>query len=260
MSRWLLASRRATRRLSPLEPADRVALHRTLAGLARDVGLRDVHQTRVDRQAAAPYVTGLFRARLVLPFDWRHWPADTLNHALGHELTHLRRGDLRAEALWMSLVLVYWFHPLVHIARWRAHEAREMCCDMDAAGRLGPAYRLTLLRMLAAYFDEPFAAAATPGRHGWHPAIARLRALERWPVPARGRRRMAMAMLVAGLVILPAKVAVVDRADAAVTVDRLIDPASRQALGLGSLHLRYALMGAGVAGPPVGAPARTEDK
>jgi bla regulator protein blaR1 len=242
LTRWRGQGLRARRRLLDASE-DAGELSARLATVASRVGLRRVPAVRRDPHSHTPYVTGVWSPRLVLPADWREWPGDTLDHALAHELRHIARRDLRAEALWMLIACAYWFHPLVHAARRRAHEAREMCCDADVALRLGPGYRRTLLQVLASAAGEATPALATPSGHAWHPAIARLHALDRWPSPAPRRARLAGAALLAAaaFIVLPAHLSVVPRA-APVTVEELLDPAARQERGMGSLHLRYALL------------------
>ena len=252
LARWTWQTRSAARRLECLDPEahpDAAGLLADVQGIVMRVGLRRVPAVRVDPAADSPYVTGFRTPRLVLPAAWREWPEVALDHALAHELTHIARRDLVAEAVWMLIVCVYWFHPLAHLARRRAHEAREMCCDADAAARVGPGYRLTLLHVLAASAGEIIPARAVPSAHAWHPAIARLHALDRWPRPATRRHRAAGAALVlaAGLVVLPAHLSVAPHV-APLDAETLLDPATRQELGLGSLHLRYALLAAQRAG------------
>jgi beta-lactamase regulating signal transducer with metallopeptidase domain len=248
-ARWTCATLRARRRQRPLAFGRDDALEQDcrLNAIARRVGLRRVPAVYIDKATGSLYVTGLLQPRLVLPPDWQRWPAHMLDHALAHELRHIARRDLWAEALWMLLALIYWFHPLAHAARRRAHESREMCCDADLAARLGPAYRATLLRIVASTFGAMAAAAAAPGRHAWHPAIARLHALDRWPAPATRRHRLAagLALAALALLLLPSHVAMARTEPAGVAVEALLDPVTRQELGMGSLHLRYAVMAAG---------------
>lgn len=238
----------AGRRMQVFDPApdsEARGLVDDLRTTADRIGVRHLPAICVDPGAPFPSVTGLWTPRLVLPGNWRAWPAVTLEHALAHELTHIARRDLQAEAVWILISCVYWFHPLAHAARRRAHEAREMCCDADARARLGPGYRFTLLRVLAAAAGETDYPHRAPGAHAWHPVIARLHALDRWPRPPGRRHRLALAALVpaAAVVILPAHLTLAPR-PAPIAVEKLLDAAARQELGLGSLHLRYALRAA----------------
>jgi beta-lactamase regulating signal transducer with metallopeptidase domain len=243
LTRWRVQAIEIRRRL--LDPDDDGELAARVHSVARRVGLVRVPNVRLDRHSPTPYVTGLWRPRLVLPVDWRCWPDVTLDHALAHELRHLARHDLRAEALWMLIACAYWFHPLVHAARRRAHEAREMCCDADVARRLGPGYRVTLLQVLASAAGESAPALAGAARHAWHPAIARLHALDRWPAPTPRPARVAGAALLAAaaFAVLPSHVSVIAPV-APPSLEAILDPATRQERGLGSLHLRYTLLAA----------------
>ncbi len=58
-------------------------------------------------------------------------------HALLHELAHVRRGDLILAAFFGLLRAIYFFHPLVHLAERRLAGLRELCCDRFVARRLG---------------------------------------------------------------------------------------------------------------------------
>lgn len=230
-------SRAAAARLRPASSAERSAAA-TLAGRAgRSVSAWPA--LFVSAEARSPYVTGVWRPRLVLPSGWHGWPAERLTHAIEHELAHVRRRDLVVEACWTAAAVAYWFHPLVWLCRRRAHEAREACVDAQVAAACGPSYRQTLLEMAAAWHGLGPDRGA-PVRHGWGPIVARLKVLDRWPArpsPAH-RLRSALALLAAAWLILPTHAA---RAPG-IPIDVLTDPASRQEAGLGSLHVRYELL------------------
>ena len=200
-------------------------------------------QTPGDRRHREHTVlTGLWRPRLVLPANWAAWPVTLLKHAVGHELTHLRRRDLWVEALWLGVAVVYWFHPLVHLARRRAHDARELCCDADAAHLIGDAYRASLLELIAVRAGLHASRSLLVPRHGWHPDVGRLKALDRWPSPPSRRARAGAATILAGaaFAIVPTYVSSGSRHSA--DLMWIVDPLVRQESGLGSLHVRYELM------------------
>ena len=60
-----------------------------------------------------------------------------LEHALLHEFAHVKRRDPLINAACFALHLVYWFHPLVWIARCRLSTLREVACDARAAAASG---------------------------------------------------------------------------------------------------------------------------
>jgi hypothetical protein len=199
-----------------------------------------VPQVRLDAAADSPYVVGIRRPTLVVPREWRRWPSAMLRHVIGHELMHIRRRDLWAAFVWRCATTIYWFHPLVHVARRRAYDAREMCCDADTARAFGPAYRISLLRVFAEMLGHR--TSTVPAGHGWGAVVHRAHALDRWGRPrARGRRFVTVGLLaLAAIVIVPSHGAT--RPAIGIVVEDLVDPQTRQELGLGSMHLRYLLM------------------
>jgi len=84
----------------------------------------------VSDEAASPMLCGFFRPAVVLP------PNDLddarMNAALGHELIHLRRGDLWIKLLVSAALSIHWFNPLVHIMNRYAAQDIEFSCDEEA--------------------------------------------------------------------------------------------------------------------------------
>ena len=133
-----------------------------LAGCAERLGLRRIPRVIVVRQLATPAVFGVFRPVLLMPKGYlsRLSRRDT-EHMLLHELAHIRRGDLHAHGLYMLLQIVYWYNPLLWLARRQLHHLRELSCDATVANLLREqtsAYRQTLLetaRRFLAHSTEP---------------------------------------------------------------------------------------------------------
>jgi hypothetical protein len=111
---------------------------------------------------ALPAIMGLLRPTLLLPRGWlARQPTRRDEHALLHELAHLKRRDLWYDELWALLRAALWFHPLAWIAVERLHALSELQCDQAVARALGseaPSYRETLV--LAA---RPLLARPAPG-------------------------------------------------------------------------------------------------
>jgi hypothetical protein len=147
---------------------------------------------------SGPAVFGVLRPTVVLPralalaFD-----DGEIGHVLLHEFAHVKRRDLLAQLLFGALNVLYWFHPLAWVARRRAYAARELACDATVARVVGSAaaYRRTLLR---AALLSASAGAGAAGLGG--PFLARIRALDREPTPARAWRRLAACALAVLLV------------------------------------------------------------
>lgn len=86
---------------------------------------------------------------IVLPQSW--WLATTepeRRAVLMHELVHARRGDAWVRLLQWLASVVFWWHPLVWIARRELHVLEEQCCDAEVLDRLpgvGRAYATALI-------------------------------------------------------------------------------------------------------------------
>ena len=71
-----------------------------------DVSLEESDSVRV------PLTTGSKRMRVILPANWREWPAANIRAVLAHELEHARRRDPLIALLAAVNKCVFWFHPL----------------------------------------------------------------------------------------------------------------------------------------------------
>jgi bla regulator protein BlaR1 len=176
---------------------------------------------------SSPAAYGWLRARVVLPAALaREASGKELEHVFLHELAHVARGDLFVQGVFGALNLVFWFHPLIWMARRRAQAVRELCCDATVASVLReetPAYRATLLRAASRLLAP---VRPTPGLAGFlgGPAhiIARLKWLERgeWVLSRRKRVANALVVTLLALTVVPlAQAAVVDPAIAALEAD-----------------------------------------
>ena len=72
---------------------------------------------------------GVVRPKVLLPADALDWPDDRIRIVLGHELAHIRRSDWLVQMAAELLRAVYWFNPLVWIARRRLRLESEQACD-----------------------------------------------------------------------------------------------------------------------------------
>ena len=136
-ARWLLAqhrTRRLVRRARPLgDPRARLVLRRIL----RQAGLQDSLRVAQSDEVGAPAVSGLWRPTLLLPPELaEHLNDRALAWSVHHELAHLRRHDLWVASLQRLLVVLWWFHPFVHLANRVAGELRECACDEAALARM----------------------------------------------------------------------------------------------------------------------------
>jgi beta-lactamase regulating signal transducer with metallopeptidase domain/thiol-disulfide isomerase/thioredoxin len=123
----LLVTRHAVRRSTPI--------------VARlDPRLKDVFDAgrslhlRESADISVPLTTGVLRTQILLPADWKTWPAEKLQSVLVHEFTHVRRRDCWTALAAEVTASLYWFHPLAWWLRRRLAVLAEDCCD-DAAIR-----------------------------------------------------------------------------------------------------------------------------
>ncbi len=113
-----------------------------------------------------PVPVGFFRARILLPRDWRSWDAVKLRAVLAHERAHIRRGDWLVRVASHVNVCIFWFHPLAWwLERELARLAEEACDDVALSGLNREEYAATLVDIaraaaagsrvlkLASYFD-----------------------------------------------------------------------------------------------------------
>lgn len=87
---------------------------------------------------SGPMTFGVWRPTIVVPIDAGTWPESDLIQALIHELEHIRRADWATQCVARVLCAVYWFHPLVWMARRRLVLEAERACD-DAVLRCAEA-------------------------------------------------------------------------------------------------------------------------
>jgi beta-lactamase regulating signal transducer with metallopeptidase domain len=170
----LIAARRLRREWRQAEPAPAEVMDACMSA-ARKVGLARVPPVRLLPGISTPFVFGVMSPGILLPADIR---PDEVEHALLHELSHVRRGDLVLAGLVGLVRTLYWFHPFVHAAAGRLTDLRELCCDRSVARRLGAAttqYRRTLLSFAARRHHEALAALPMTGGSS---LLIRLRALE----------------------------------------------------------------------------------
>jgi beta-lactamase regulating signal transducer with metallopeptidase domain len=143
---WLLSGISVSR---GSRPAPEAWVHEARI-IARRIGLRrDVAVRRLNRDAS-PHVAGWFRSVVMMPPSAASWTAEARQAALVHELTHIKRGDRRTQAIAQIASAVYWFNPLVWHASAALARERERACD-DEVLRLGarPSEYATLLLDIA---------------------------------------------------------------------------------------------------------------
>ena len=77
-------------------------------------------------QIGAPFVLGIVRPRIYLPFAMQ---AQDMTHVIAHEQAHLRRKDHLWKPLGFLLLTLHWFNPLIWLAYVLLCRDIELACD-----------------------------------------------------------------------------------------------------------------------------------
>jgi beta-lactamase regulating signal transducer with metallopeptidase domain len=225
----LVHHRRVRARLLAADLGASASLRERVERLVRRLGLRRAPRIVVAEALRSPALLGCARPLLLLPASLAE---RELDHALLHELSHLKRRDPWSAAASFGVVALWWFHPLAWFAARRCAALRELCCDDDVARLLGSdaaAYRATLLahgrRLLGADGRRRIDRPRLAGPIGFFAApsllVARLEQLSRLrvrrPRLERGATFAAAALVAA--VAWPAVAADRGRAAPPITID-----------------------------------------
>ncbi|WP_157665111.1 M56 family metallopeptidase [Mariniblastus fucicola] len=117
------------RRQSVVEATD---IESQVQTLAKQLGLRRKVRIKVVDAEFGPAAIGLLRPTIVLPQSIvADKTAEQLEPVLGHELVHLRRGDIYWSVLQTLACSLMWFHPLVWLASRNVTRESEKCCDEE---------------------------------------------------------------------------------------------------------------------------------
>jgi len=85
----------------------------------------------------SPFVTGLFRHRIILPKSWTSWPDDHRNAVIAHELAHIRQYDYIVNIMQVLAQAVNFFNPLAWILNKKLSQYSEWSCDDHAVRNRG---------------------------------------------------------------------------------------------------------------------------
>ncbi|MGM0631595.1 MAG: TonB family protein [Pseudomonadota bacterium] len=142
-----LACIRLRRMRRTATPVEKVELHRELATVKARLGMdRDV-VLATSADIDSPVSFGCRPAHVLLPPRSDEWSPDVLTDVLLHELCHIRRHDWLMLMASHVLCALYWFNPLVWLARRHLLARTENRCDRDVlfSGRDHVTYAESLL-------------------------------------------------------------------------------------------------------------------
>ena len=94
-----------------------------------ELGIRRNVTLLLSDRRLVPMQWGTWRPILLLPDSAHEWSPDRLRAVFLHELAHVRRNDCLVRMLVHLLCAVYWFNPLMWIARRRLQVESEAACD-----------------------------------------------------------------------------------------------------------------------------------
>lgn len=193
--------RRATGRDEYLAPR--------VAELAHSVGLTIPPKTIVVDGIVSPMLFGLGqRACLIFPAKLaKRLSPQKLDSLLLHELAHYSRGDHWMRALELAAVVLYWWNPVVWLARRQIEATEEECCDAWVVEHLRGtrySYAEALLTTIDFLCERPPALPPVACGLGEVELLrGRLTQIMRGRVTAGPSRTLQVAVLVAGLMICP---------------------------------------------------------
>lgn len=157
--------RRLYRRARPVHDAvliDRLLRHTRAARLQKTPRLME------SSDLFSPVTMFVRRPVVVLPADWRTWPAEQLDGVIAHEFAHIARRDAWTQRLALLYRAVFWFSPLSWWLQRQLSRLAELASDESAlaAGVEPLAYADALLGFYVR-------ARNYPRLMSWHLAMAR---------------------------------------------------------------------------------------
>lgn len=179
------------------------------AELAHAAGVAVAPRVVVVEAIVSPMLWGLGRnARIVFParLAGRLSPAK-LDALLLHELAHFARGDHWVRAVELAAFVLFWWHPVVWLARREIEAAQEECCDawvVEHQSGTRHTYAEAILTTIDFLCERP--PALPPAACGLgHADVIRLRLTQimKGESPARLSRALQAALLAIGLAISP---------------------------------------------------------
>jgi beta-lactamase regulating signal transducer with metallopeptidase domain len=164
--RWTISvSRlwRLVRRAAPVTDAEWNAQARAVSRsleVRRSVALLESTETDV------PLAVGILHPAVILPPDRAEWSRVRRNAVLHHEIAHIQRLDVLAQAVAQAVTALYWFHPLAWLTVRAMRAERERACDDQvlAAGTKASDYAHELLDIASTLRRPELAAALAMAR------------------------------------------------------------------------------------------------
>jgi beta-lactamase regulating signal transducer with metallopeptidase domain len=175
-----------------LEAADRLALERLPRLVMSD-------------RLPMPFACGVLHPAIVLPVGAAEWDDGRRRTVLFHELAHLTRYDLIANAFGQVTCALYWFHPLVWMAVRKLRIESERACDdlVLGVGTRPSEYADHLLQIVcrASHARTPAVALPMAQRHEFEGRMLAILERAARREPASGRHAAVLGALALALVV-----------------------------------------------------------
>ena len=135
------------------------SFHMMMSKCAQRLKLSRIPRVVVTKKVVCPAVFGVFKPMLLIPKGYLgKLSRKDAEHMLLHELAHIKRRDPVVHSFYLILQIVYWFNPLLWLARRQLIHLRELCCDATVARILKNktnAYRQTLIDIARQFLTKP---------------------------------------------------------------------------------------------------------
>ncbi len=157
---WSILRFRRVCRIAREQTAELPAsLAQGLADAAEKLHLRRLPRVVASDAVGSPAVIGPVRPALLIPqHGIDHLSPSEAEHVFLHELAHIKRGDLKVQAICILIQIFYWFNPFVWFVQRRLQHLREICCDATVARVLKgdvAEYRRTILETAYQVLAKP---------------------------------------------------------------------------------------------------------
>lgn len=90
-----------------------------------------------NRFVTTPLLIGILRPCIIIPDI--HFNEKQLKYVLLHEISHLKRFDIRVKWLTMIATSIHWFNPLMYFIKKEINYSCELACDEAVIKNLNPA-------------------------------------------------------------------------------------------------------------------------
>ena len=100
-------------------------------------GIRRSVKMYTSVRVKTPLTYGVLKPRIILPAGFSSTDSTLAEHAILHEVWHIRHFDGLLNIMWILLICVHWFNPLVWLSWFQVRKEMEFRCDAAVVKSLG---------------------------------------------------------------------------------------------------------------------------